>query len=428
MDNVNRNFDILSIYRRGRYIPQRMISGVDPRTQPIPAFLRLNPLRRADLSSGSFVDTLPSLKSTNLDKFLRPDSQTCRTCPQCAETLLGPEPIGANGRPVPTVCENCRQSNIREQVLRNIAAEALLLLHSGAVPVHDSANRTPYSPPKEEESRTLSWEYEEFQPHRPSLCVRCKRPGVPCAPGRRRCAECISILIAFGPDENPQEGGDGQTHQHHSTTPQPSSRLTRQSRIHNGAPQLCDVCRSKHVPAGTKRCEDCIAPDTPATPLTAYFTSQGCILCEHNYVVAGKSYCRKCLYEGTTGAAPLQALHSLPAAEIMQCSGCGHQVHRTPEGCCRDCRESGPSGSGRRPQNPALDDDEDDELLDRGSSMDTLIKTKCGCGKNFAPQSRILCVDCLAARRMVGSRGWPAWKKKHWPVHRRRWNKKTGGA
>ncbi|KAK1658910.1 hypothetical protein BDP55DRAFT_518055, partial [Colletotrichum godetiae] len=130
--------------------------------------------------------------------------QACRTCPQCAETLLGPEPIGTNGQPVPTVCENCKQSNIREQVLRNIAAEALLLLSTGVVPIRDNTNEAPaapISPPKQDDSDRLSQEYQGFQPHRPFLCVRCKRSGVPCAPGRRRCAECICILVAFGPDD-----------------------------------------------------------------------------------------------------------------------------------------------------------------------------------------------------------------------------------
>ncbi|KAK1476842.1 uncharacterized protein CCOS01_03748 [Colletotrichum costaricense] len=398
--------DILSIYRRGPYVPQ---GGTGSQIQPVPNFLQLNPIQ-SNRPSSSLPVTLPPLRSIIANNFQYADNQACRTCPQCSETILGPEPIGTNGRPVSTVCENCRQGNVREQVLRNIAAEALLLLNTGVVPTRDNtgeASVAPVSPPKQDDSHRLSQEYQQFQPYRPLLCVRCKRPGVPCAPGRRRCAECICILVAFGPD-------DGSGFQKGNSQPNPFRNVPLSSQNLTRPPIPCDVCHVKTVPPGTKRCEDCIAPDTPNTPLTAFFTAQGiCVICERNHVVQGKSHCRKCLFEGTTSAEPLQALQSLPAAEIMQCTGCGHQVHRTTEGYCRECRDNMPGGSGNKSQGGAMD--VDDEPAEAVSSTGILTRTKCGCQKNFARLGKKLCADCLAAKHMVGWRGWTAWRKTHWP-------------
>ncbi|KAG7079921.1 hypothetical protein JMJ78_0007024 [Colletotrichum scovillei] len=376
--------DILSIYRRGPYVPR---GSTGSQIQPVPDFLQLSPIQ-----SNRPSDSLPV---------------TLLLSGPSSPTILSPEPIGTNGQPVSTVCENCRQANIREQVLRNIAAEALLLLSTGGVPTRDSAGEAsvaPVSPPKQDDSHRLSQEYQQFQPHRPFLCVRCKRPGVPCAPGRRRCAECICILVAFGPDNGSgSQEGNSQSNPVRSI-PLSSQNLTR-------PPVLCDVCHTKTVPPGTKRCEDCIAPDTPNTPLTAFFTAQGiCVICERNHVVQGKSHCRKCLFEGTTSAEPLQALQSLPAAEIMQCTGCGHQVHRTPEGYCRECRDDDMPEN--QPQGGAMDIG--DEPAEAVSSTGILTRTKCGC-QNFARLGKKLCADCLAAKHMVGWRGWTAWKKEHWP-------------
>ncbi|KAK2011845.1 hypothetical protein LZ32DRAFT_490880, partial [Colletotrichum eremochloae] len=124
------------------------------------------------------------------------DVEVVRVCPQCMEVPLGPGPI-VNGKPTYPVCGNCRQTNIRRQVLRGIAAQALVALSKRV------ASRAPEHDDQVQDVRGQFLNGLGRLPKCPQeyTCLRCKRPDMPLAPGRRRCVECICILIAFGPDE-----------------------------------------------------------------------------------------------------------------------------------------------------------------------------------------------------------------------------------
>ncbi|KAJ0162582.1 hypothetical protein CTA2_4320, partial [Colletotrichum tanaceti] len=110
-----------SVYRRGRYVPTAAASHSPI---PMPDFLRRVSADRRSQQPRPEVLRPPGHAPAN--------QQVVRVCPQCREVPMGPGPV-VNGQPTYPVCEACRQTNVRQQVLRGIAAEALVELSRGAV-------------------------------------------------------------------------------------------------------------------------------------------------------------------------------------------------------------------------------------------------------------------------------------------------------
>ncbi|GKT56399.1 hypothetical protein ColTof4_09055 [Colletotrichum tofieldiae] len=353
--------DPASLYRQGRYVPTE--ARYFP--MPVPEFLRgVSAYGRAQQPQGT-VDPRNLSKYLAYDDVLQPPRVTVpnnllgsevivprntqqlrirasqpqssvpvsqqpptnpqsslevvRVCPQCREVPLGPGPI-VNGEPTYPVCEKCRQANIRQQVLQGIAAQALVAL-SQRVAAH-----RPRHNDQAEDVRGQACSGLGPVPKTPQLflCLRCKRPGVPLAPGRRRCTECICILIAFGPDED-EEQSDVNGNQ--KLQKQQPAGLQSQQQPPDQRWHMCDGCFKKPVPPGERKCSDCVLRSAPKGR-----TVDLCVICENHVVVQGQSYCGNCEIEGTRG------LNASAMDDVMQCNACGDYADRTADGICWDCR------------------------------------------------------------------------------------------
>ncbi|EFQ35136.1 hypothetical protein CGRA01v4_01744 [Colletotrichum graminicola] len=256
--------DPVALYRRGRYIP----TGAGNHQIRVPAFLRVvSPDGEAPHTQEAEAPKSPRLSPSREAPTSRPPSsvpldrrpaanpqsnvKAVRVCPQCRDVPLGPGPI-VNGEPTYPVCESCRQANIRRQVLRGIAAQALVEL---------SQRVTSRAPEQNDQVQDVRGQFLNGLgrlPKRPQefTCLRCKRPHMPLAPGRRRCVECICILIAFGPD-----GGEEQAAADASQRPE-GKRGKRPAELEQ-QPQdehwhMCDGCFKKPVPPGERKCPRCV--------------------------------------------------------------------------------------------------------------------------------------------------------------------------
>ncbi|OHW96492.1 hypothetical protein CSPAE12_04872 [Colletotrichum incanum] len=310
--------------------------------------------------------------------------EVVRVCPQCREVPLGPGPI-VNGEPTYPVCEKCRQANIRQQVLRGIAAQALV------EPSQRVAAHRPGYNYQAQDVRGQACNGLGPVPKTPQqfLCLRCKRPGVPLAPGRRRCTECICILIAFGPDEDQKKTG---ANGNQNRQEQQSTRLQLQQQPQDQRWHMCDG-----------RCPDSVVRFAPRGR-----TMDVCVICERNSVVKGQSYCSNCEVEGS------RSLDATAMDHTMQCSACGKYADRTADALCWDCRR--PDAS----PNVAVYTDSE-EVLDDGDLMDTseggpslaqqLGEKRCGCQRNNARPSQTACHECYEALLRVGHLGRTAWRR-----------------
>ncbi|KAK1988391.1 hypothetical protein LZ30DRAFT_540812, partial [Colletotrichum cereale] len=258
--------DPIALYRHGRYMP----TGGGDHLMPIPHFLRRQLFHKhAQRTKESGDPRSPGLPMSleapppqpprpgpvNQRPAAGPQSnvKAVRVCPQCREAPLGPGPI-VNGEPTYPVCESCRQANIRREVLRGIAAQALVEL----------SQRVAHQPPKDddpvEDVRGQALNGLGRLPKRPQqfVCLRCKRPDVPLAPGRRRCVECICILITFGPDEGEEQAAaNASQRQKRKQEKQPAGLEQQQPQDEHW--HMCDGCFKKPVPPGERKCPECVA-------------------------------------------------------------------------------------------------------------------------------------------------------------------------
>ncbi|KAK6225434.1 hypothetical protein QIS74_01481 [Colletotrichum tabaci] len=378
-----------SVYRRGRYVPTAAASH----PIPMPDFLRRVSADRRSQQPRPEVSRPPRYAPTT-------NQQAVRVCPQCREVPLGPGPV-VNGQPTYPVCEECRQTNIRQQVLRGIAAEALVELSRRAV-VH-----SPGRADREEAGRRRDLSEPRPVPKATQgfLCLRCKRPGVPLAPGRRRCVECICVLVAFGPDKGRQTVEDEPEH---------------------GGWHTCNGCFRNQVPPGEGKCHDCVdrfaSQAQASTTLAA--AAATCVICESESAANGQAYCNNCEVEGSRGMGASVML------DTKQCTACGEEVDSTADGLCWDCRMP--------PRSPDERDDEEwleneIETWEDGPSQQHQQQQQaqaqaqqsgrdkmCGCLRNAARWGRMLCNDCYEALRSVDRRGWADWKRRNWPSKARR--------
>ncbi|GJC83632.1 hypothetical protein ColLi_06470 [Colletotrichum liriopes] len=280
---------------------------------------------------------------------------------QGREAPLGPGPI-VNGEPTYPVCEKCRQANIRQQVLQGIAAQALVAL-SQRVAAH-----RPRHNDQAEDVRGQACNGIGPVPKTPQLflCLRCKRPGVPLAPGRRRCTECICILVAFGPDED-EEQSDANGNQ--KLQKQQPAGLQSQQQPPDQRWHMCDGCFKKPVPPGERKCQDCVVRSAPKGR-----TVDLCVICENNVVVQGQSYCGNCEIEGTRG------LNASAMDDVMQCNACGDYADRTADGICWDCRmlDASSTAAAYKGHGAVLDEwDLMDTSEDGPSEPQQLIEKRC---------------------------------------------------
>ncbi|KAK2045742.1 hypothetical protein LZ31DRAFT_495037, partial [Colletotrichum somersetense] len=266
--------DPVALYRKGRYIP----TGAGSHQMPLPEFLRaVPPLENAPqaeeigdpnrprLSPPREAPTsrLPSSVLSGRQPAAKPQNnvKAVRVCPQCRDVLLGPGPV-VNGEPTYPVCEDCRQSNIRRQVLRATAAQALVEL---------SRRVASLAPPERNDDQAQEDVRGRFLnglghlPKRPQefACLRCKRPNTPLAPGRRRCVECICILIAFGPDEGEEQAAanilQGLRMGQLKRPAEPDQQQQQQQQPQDEHWHMCDGCFKKPIPPGERKCPGCVA-------------------------------------------------------------------------------------------------------------------------------------------------------------------------
>ncbi|KAK1596724.1 uncharacterized protein LY79DRAFT_587949 [Colletotrichum navitas] len=258
--------DSVALYRQGRYIPTR----AGNHQMPVPEFLRVvlpppdasytqeaEGPRSPSSSPSREVPTSRPSSSVPFDRrtAVNPQSnvKAVRVCPQCMDVPLGPGPI-VNGEPTYPVCENCRQTNIRRQVLRSIAAQALVELSQRV----DSC-----APGQNDQMQDVRGQFLNGLgrlPKRPQefTCLRCKRPHMPLAPGRRRCVECICILIAFGPDGcEEQAAADASQRSERKLGKRPAELEQQQPQDEHW--HMCDGCFKKPVPPGERKCPGCVA-------------------------------------------------------------------------------------------------------------------------------------------------------------------------
>ncbi|KAK2028254.1 hypothetical protein LX32DRAFT_664044 [Colletotrichum zoysiae] len=240
--------DPVAVYRKGRYIP----TGAGGPQMPLPEFLRAE---TGDPNRPKF--SVPPGRRPAVAKPQN-NAKAVRVCPQCREVPLGPGPV-VDGEPTYPVCEDCRQSNIRRQVLRATAAQALVELGRRAAslaPPERNGDRAQ----EDVRGRFLNGLGRLPQRAQEPACLRCKRPDAPLAPGRRRCAECICILIAFGPDEGEEQAaanilqGLRMGQKKRAAEPDQQRQQPQDEHWH-----MCDGCFKKPVPPGERKCPGCVA-------------------------------------------------------------------------------------------------------------------------------------------------------------------------
>ncbi|KAK2053781.1 hypothetical protein LY76DRAFT_629326 [Colletotrichum caudatum] len=326
--------DPVALYRKGRYIP----TGAGSHQMPLPEFLRaVSPLgvapragetgdpngpRLSPPRESPNTSLLPSSAPSGRRPAAIPQSsvKAARACPQCSREVvvpLGPGPV-ANGERTQPVCEDCRQSNIRRQVLRATAAQALVEL-SGRV--------APPAPPERDDGRAQGDVRGRLPnglgplPERPRgpACLRCKRPDTPLAPGRRRCVECICILIAFGPDEGEEQAAanilQGMKTGQKKKRPAGPEQQQQQPPPQDEHWHMCDGCFKRPVPPGERKCPGCAA----RSALARRDMQDAC---------------------GSLG------LGAATMAASVACSACGYYVEESADGLCWGCRASRASAGG----------------------------------------------------------------------------------
>nr|XP_036581072.1 uncharacterized protein CTRU02_09037 [Colletotrichum truncatum]KAF6789245.1 hypothetical protein CTRU02_09037 [Colletotrichum truncatum] len=349
----------------------------------------------------SSPDSEVSMHTANPQSALASPLVWSRVCPQCKKTPMGRLPaIGPGGRPIESVCEACRQQNIRNSVT---AARALQ-----AIPSDNQGSRG---------SSTQS-----------NRCRRCHRQNT--VNGRDLCPECTAADIAFGPhgQANSSAGalpqgdnhvciqcnrnitalGRAQCHEcisagntsNRGRRFQPAPLPLQGSHISDIRSGVCDVCHRKQVPPGQRRCEACIIlPNTPTTAHMAFFGGQGiCVICERAQALPGKAHCNSCQFEGMHGEMPLQAMDELAPEETMFCAICGLSCPRVSNGLCSRCEGS----------NNITDPIE--ELPEQSTAYNKL----CGCMNPVRAPGAALCEGCFAVFNRVGKIAWPAERRKLW--------------
>ncbi|KAK2760458.1 hypothetical protein CKAH01_16501 [Colletotrichum kahawae] len=142
----------------------------------------------------------------------RPQYVPVRICPQCRRAPLGLYGMGPNGQPIETICETCRQENIRR-------SEAAARDHRQ----RNNGRRTPGP-----------------------LCARCGRSRP--APGCTFCAECIAADAAFSTPSIHFEGN--------LFPPRPDTRA------------FCVQCNRNRAAYSRCRCHQCISAEQDSLPNT----------------------------------------------------------------------------------------------------------------------------------------------------------------